>query len=54
MQDVLVVLGYVIAPLIIGIAIGYGLFQWQHRRRSPALDAASDEATRQMYREPDR
>ncbi|MCC6982219.1 MAG: hypothetical protein IT535_03015 [Bauldia sp.] len=54
MQDALVVLGYVIAPLLIGILIGYGIFQWQHRRRSAALDAASEAATREMYREPDR
>jgi hypothetical protein len=54
MQDALVVLGYVIGPLLLGILIGYGIFQWQHRRRSAELDAASDNATRQMYQEPDR
>jgi hypothetical protein len=52
MPDALVILGYLIAPLVLGIAIGYGVFQWRHRTRSAALEEARNEATREVFRQP--
>ncbi len=36
-------------PLLLAIALAYGLFKWSSRSRSPALKEARDQATREIY-----
>ena len=43
----------VVAVLILGAALAYGTISWRKRPRDPATRAASDEATRRLYRSED-
>jgi hypothetical protein len=36
-------------PILLALALAYGLFRWSARSRNPALKQARDQATREIY-----
>jgi hypothetical protein len=41
----------VIMPILLLIALVYGVMQWRHRRRSPEWERMRDQKTRENYRQ---
>ncbi len=42
-------LAVIIGPVVLALALAYGLMRWSNRSRSPALKQARDQATHEMY-----
>ena len=39
----------IIGPIVLALALAYGLLKWSNRSRSPAIKRARDEATHDLY-----
>jgi len=42
------------APIVLALALAYGLMKWSNRSRNPALKRARDQATHDLYNGDDR